>query len=329
MSSPKTIVIAISGASGVSLGLKFAKALPEPYNAHIITTEHAKTVLSHEEQKRITLFDDHNIAAPSASGSFGAHAMIVLPCSMNTLAKIACGLADNLTTRAASVMLKERRPLILAPREMPFSAIALENMHKLSVLGVEIAPPIMGYYANISTLEAMEDFMIGKWFDLLMRRAIYPGTFDPVTIGHLDIIQRALTIFDEVIVGVSVSRDKNPMFSLENRIEMMECAVKGLEGVSVKPYDALTADFAQSEGVKLIVRGLRAVSDFEYELQIAYANRSFHNEIETVCLMSSLDHAFISSSVVRSILKYGGDVSHLVPASVNDYICEHMRCMLP
>jgi 4-hydroxy-3-polyprenylbenzoate decarboxylase len=93
--------------------------------------------------------------------------MIVAPCSMNTLAKIACGIADNLVTRAAAVMIKERRPLLLAPREMPFSAIALENMLKLSRLGVLIAPPVMGYYAEHETLEEMERFVVGKWFDLL------------------------------------------------------------------------------------------------------------------------------------------------------------------
>lgn len=93
--------------------------------------------------------------------------MIITPCSMNTLAKIACGIADNLITRAASVMIKERRTLVLAPREIPFSPIALENMHKLSMMGVIIAPPVLAYYGEQNTLEAMENFMIGKWFDLL------------------------------------------------------------------------------------------------------------------------------------------------------------------
>jgi 4-hydroxy-3-polyprenylbenzoate decarboxylase len=111
-------------------------------------------------------FDD-DIAASVASGSFKTDAMIILPCSMNTLAKISCGISDNLTTRAASVMIKEQRKLILAPRELPFSPIALENMLKLSKLSIIIAPPIMGYYCEPKDLGQMEDFLIGKWFDLL------------------------------------------------------------------------------------------------------------------------------------------------------------------
>ncbi|MCK9473889.1 UbiX family flavin prenyltransferase, partial [Sulfurimonas sp.] len=115
----------------------------------------------------VTLHDNSDISASIASGSYGVDAMIIAPCSMNTLAKIACGIADNLVTRCASVMIKEHKKLILAPREMPFSAIALENMHKLATLGIIIAPPIMAYYSKQQTLEEMEDFLIGKWFDLL------------------------------------------------------------------------------------------------------------------------------------------------------------------
>lgn len=161
----KKIVVGISGASGANLGLKFLHALPEEMTKHLIVSEHAKIVLDKEEQ--IILHENHEIWASVASGSYGADAMIITPCSMNTLAKIACGIADNLITRAASVMIKERRTLILAPREIPFSPIALENMHKLSMLGVIIAPPILAYYGEQSTLEEMENFMIGKWLDLL------------------------------------------------------------------------------------------------------------------------------------------------------------------
>ncbi|MEJ2467911.1 MAG: UbiX family flavin prenyltransferase [Campylobacterales bacterium] len=159
------IIIAISGASGASLGLKTLKALPENVQKHLIVSEHAKEVFAHEEH--VTIHDDADIAAPLASGSFGADAMMIIPCSMNTLAKTACGIADNLTTRAASVMIKEHKTLLLAPREMPFSAIALENMLKLSRLGVVIAPPVMAYYSRQDSLDAMETFMIGKWFDLI------------------------------------------------------------------------------------------------------------------------------------------------------------------
>lgn len=160
------VVIAVSGASGAGLGLKAARLIPkEGYETHLICTDHARTVL--EKEEALILHDDSNIAAATASGSFGADVMLVAPCSMNTLAKIACGIADNLTTRSAAVMLKEQKKLILAPRELPFSAIALENMHKLASLGVVIAPPVMGYYAGTDTLESMENFIIGKWFDLM------------------------------------------------------------------------------------------------------------------------------------------------------------------
>ncbi|MHC3994235.1 UbiX family flavin prenyltransferase [Thiomicrolovo sp. ZZH C-3] len=159
------IIIAISGASGASLGLKTLRALPDHIQKHLIVSENAKTVFRHEQD--VTLHDEGDIAAPLASGSFGADAMLIIPCSMNTLAKVAAGIADNLTTRAASVMIKEHKTLLLAPREMPFSAIALENMHKLATLGVFIAPPVLAYYSQQESLEAMENFMIGKWFDLI------------------------------------------------------------------------------------------------------------------------------------------------------------------
>lgn len=159
------IVIGISGASGAGLGLKMIKALPSDVQKHLILSEHAKIVL--EKEENLTVHQNNEIWASVASGSYGADAMIITPCSMNTLAKIACGIADNLITRAASVMIKERRTLVLAPREIPFSPIALENMHKLSMMGVIIAPPVLAYYGEQSTLEEMENFMIGKWFDLM------------------------------------------------------------------------------------------------------------------------------------------------------------------
>ena len=161
----KRLVIGISGASGVGLGLKVIEALPREIEKYIIISDHAKVVL-HKEENQFLLSDD-DIGAMTASGSFKTDGMLIVPCSMNTLAKIAYGIADNLLTRSASVMLKEKRPLLLAPREMPFSSIALENMLKLSTYGVHIAPPILGYYADIHSLDDMENFLIGKWFDLL------------------------------------------------------------------------------------------------------------------------------------------------------------------
>ena len=159
------IVVASSGASGVNLGLKILELLPQETQKHFIMTKNAGVVL--DKELNVVVHDDENIAASISSGSFGVDAMIIAPCSMNTLAKIACGIADNLVTRCASVMIKEHKKLILAPREMPFSAIALENMHKLATLGVVIAPPVMAYYSQQQTLDEMENFVIGKWFDLL------------------------------------------------------------------------------------------------------------------------------------------------------------------
>lgn len=159
------VIIAISGASGFSLGMKAMQALPDTVEKHLVVSEHAKQVQLHETG--VHLHRDTEIGAPIASGSFGADVMLVIPCSMNTLAKIAVGIADTLTTRAAAVMLKERKQLLLAPREMPFSAIALENMLKLSRLGVIVAPPVLAYYSEQQNLEQMENFMIGKWFDLI------------------------------------------------------------------------------------------------------------------------------------------------------------------
>lgn len=160
-----SIVIAITGASSASLGLKFSKLLPKSIQKYIILSQNAHTVLKHEENT--TYLKHDNIAACVSSGSFKVDAMVVIPTSMNTLAKIACGISDNLVTRTASVFIKENRPLLLAPREMPFSAIVLENMLKLSRLGVIIAPPVMASYSEPKSVDEIENFMIGKWFDLL------------------------------------------------------------------------------------------------------------------------------------------------------------------
>ncbi|KIM09521.1 MAG: 3-octaprenyl-4-hydroxybenzoate carboxy-lyase [Sulfurovum sp. FS06-10] len=160
------LVVAITGASGIELGKKFIQYLPKHIEIHIITSNNALTV-NHFEHQNITLHDNSNIAASIASGSFQVDVTVIIPCSMNTLAKIACGIADNLVTRTASVALKEQKKLLLAPREMPFSAIALENMEKLAKLNVIIAPPVMGYYSQSQTLDDMERFLIGKWYDVL------------------------------------------------------------------------------------------------------------------------------------------------------------------
>jgi pantetheine-phosphate adenylyltransferase len=147
-------------------------------------------------------------------------------------------------------------------------------------------------------------------------KAIYPGTFDPVTNGHLDIIKRACRMFDKIIVAVADNKDKKTMFSLEKRVELMKKATKDLPKIEVESFNSLLVNFAKEKECKIIIRGLRAVSDFEYELQMGYANKSLDSEIDTIYLMPNLENAFISSSVVRSILKYSGDVSHLVPKEI-------------
>jgi len=156
-----------------------------------------------------------------------------------------------------------------------------------------------------------------------VKKAIYPGTFDPVTNGHIDIIKRACKIFDKIIVAVADNKDKNTMFSLEKRVEFMKKATKDFEKVEVKSFNTLLVEFAKKEKAFIIIRGLRAVSDFEYELQMGYANKSLDENIDTIYLMPSLENAFISSSVVRSILKYNGDVSHLVPKEIGKELYVH------
>ena len=171
------ITVAISGASGSNLGVNFVKKIPKDIEVFVVFSKSAKTALKLENQisvkelfkdyTNVTVFKDSNIGASIASGSFKVDKMIILPCSMNTLAKCAVGISDSLITRAFTVMLKEKRDIIVAPREMPLNSIVLKNMLTLSKLGVVIAPPILGFYSAQQTLEDMENFLIGKWFDLL------------------------------------------------------------------------------------------------------------------------------------------------------------------
>jgi len=175
--SIKRLVVGISGASGVQLGLKFIDFIPNDIEIYLVLSKSAKYTLSLESKdndffnyssnKNITVYEDTELGAPVSSGSFQTDAFIIVPCSMNTLAKCTVGISDTLITRVFSVMLKEKRNIVIAPREMPYNTIQLENMAKLSSLGVTIAPPVIGYYSDQQTLEDMEKFIIGKWFDLL------------------------------------------------------------------------------------------------------------------------------------------------------------------
>ena len=170
----KKIVFAATGASGGRLFLKLINAAKDGCEVHVIVSKNALKVLELEENLRLNLdelsvkiYDDSDLGAGPASGSFGTEAMIIAPCSTNTLAKIANGISDTLITRAASVALKERQGLVLGVREMPFSAITLSQMQLLSSLGAIVAPPVLGYYAEIKSLLDMENFIIGKWLDAL------------------------------------------------------------------------------------------------------------------------------------------------------------------
>ncbi|HAK37423.1 MAG: pantetheine-phosphate adenylyltransferase [Nitrospinaceae bacterium] len=148
------------------------------------------------------------------------------------------------------------------------------------------------------------------------RIAIYPGTFDPVTNGHIDIIRRALNIFDKVIVSVALNAGKNPLFSIEQRVDFIKQGLKGLKNVTILPFDNLLIDFAQANNASVIIKGLRAVSDFEYELQMGLMNRNLDESLETLFMIPSQEHAFLSSSFVKEIAKHGGDIHKLVPKIV-------------
>ncbi|MDX9814341.1 MAG: pantetheine-phosphate adenylyltransferase [Sulfurimonadaceae bacterium] len=156
--------------------------------------------------------------------------------------------------------------------------------------------------------------------------ALYPGTFDPITNGHYDIIERALNLFEEVVVAVALSSEKKPMFSLDERIEMTKAATKNLKNVRVVGFDNLTVELAKTQEATVLIRGLRAVSDFEYELQLGYLNNSLDSSLETVYLMPKLQHAFISSSIVRNLLKFNGTTKHLVPDEVEQILKKAKKC---
>lgn len=149
-----------------------------------------------------------------------------------------------------------------------------------------------------------------------MVRAIYPGSFDPVTYGHLDVIKRASKIVDELIVGVLNNKSKTPLFSVENRVKMLNDAVSELPNVKVMSFEGLLVDFAKKVDAQLIVRGLRAVTDFEYELQMSQTNSVLNNEVDTIFFTTSLEYAYLSSSTVKEAAYFGADISKFVPPNV-------------
>ncbi|MGN0405410.1 MAG: pantetheine-phosphate adenylyltransferase [Bariatricus sp.] len=157
-----------------------------------------------------------------------------------------------------------------------------------------------------------------------MLRAIYPGSFDPVTFGHLDIITRACNIVDELIIGVLRNKAKMPLFSVEERVKMLEEVTCNLPNVRIIPFDGLLVDFAKEMDAKVVIRGLRAITDFEYELQMAQTNQKLQSDIETLFLTTSLDYSYLSSTTVKEVAGFGGDISQFVPKAVADRIKDKM-----
>lgn len=154
----------------------------------------------------------------------------------------------------------------------------------------------------------------------MVKRAIYPGSFDPVTNGHLDIIRRAAGLFDEVIVAVATNIGKDPMFTIEERMEMLHTACRELRNVTVENFDGLLVRYAKAHNASAIVKGLRALSDFEFEFEMALMNRRLDDGIETVFLMTNAEYSYLSSSIIKEVAGFGGSVKGLVPPIVEEYL---------
>ena len=154
-----------------------------------------------------------------------------------------------------------------------------------------------------------------------MLRAVYPGSFDPVTFGHLDIITRSAKLVDELIVGVLVNNAKSPLFSVEERVKILEKTVENLPNVKVIPFEGLLVEFVRKMEAQMVVRGLRAITDFEYELQMAQTNHKLEPDLETIFLTTGLEYSYLSSSTVKEVAAFGGDISQFVP----DIVIERMQ----
>ncbi len=159
-----------------------------------------------------------------------------------------------------------------------------------------------------------------------MKTGVYPGTFDPITLGHMDIIRRGAKLVDRLVIGVTTNPSKSPMFSVEERINMVRREIKGMEGdIDIVSFDSLLMDFAERQGAAVILRGLRAVSDFEYEYQMAGMNQQLNDRVETVFLMADVSLQPIASRLVKEIALYGGDIAKFVPAAVAADVAERVR----
>lgn len=158
-----------------------------------------------------------------------------------------------------------------------------------------------------------------------MKRAVYPGSFDPVTFGHLDIIRRSAALVDELIVGVLQNNNKKPLFSSQERVKILLEVTKDMSNVRVEAFTGLSIDFVKKCDAQFLVRGLRAITDFDYELQMAQTNRIMAPDIDTIFLTTSLEYAYLSSSTVKEVAYYGGDISKFVPSGVVRAILEKMH----
>ena len=155
--------------------------------------------------------------------------------------------------------------------------------------------------------------------------AMYPGTFDPITLGHEDLVRRACRLFDRIVVAIAANPSKEPLFSLEERVSLARVVLKDCDNVEVTGYEGLTVDFARANDLQVIVRGLRAISDFEYEFQLANMNRHLTDEVETAFLTPTEKYTYISSSLVREIASMGGDISAFVSPEVNERLLEVLQ----
>jgi pantetheine-phosphate adenylyltransferase len=160
---------------------------------------------------------------------------------------------------------------------------------------------------------------------VIKRKAVYPGTFDPITYGHLDLLKRATKIFDEVVVAVAHSNNKQPLFSVEERVSMVKKAVAGIGNVKVDDFNSLVVDYMKKAGAMTIIRGIRMISDFEYEFQMALTNRQLNSDVETIFMMPNESYCYLSSKLIKEAVLLGADVKQFVPKEIAEALTKKLR----
>ena len=160
---------------------------------------------------------------------------------------------------------------------------------------------------------------------MIKRKAVYPGTFDPITYGHLDLLKRATKIFDEVVVAVAHSTNKQPLFSVEERVSMVKKAVAGIENVKVDDFNCLVVDYMKKMEARTIIRGIRMISDFEYEFQMALTNRQLNSDVETIFMMPHESYCYLSSKLIKEAVMLGADVKQFVPKEIAEALTKKLR----